>query len=57
MTPQSARSHRLAPIFNFNHVSEKLTIEEINELKAYYKTYHKNVGFIKKLIKNTENGN
>ena len=27
-------------IFNFNHVSEKLTVEEINELKAYYKTYH-----------------
>ena len=44
-------------IFNFNHVSEKLTDEERNELKAYYKTIIKNAGFIKKLIKNTQNGN
>ena len=38
-------------IFNFNHVSEKLTVEEINELKAYYKTYHKKCWIYKKAYK------
>ena len=28
-------------IFNWNHISEKLTPREVEELKAYYKTYHK----------------
>ena len=28
-------------IFSFNHVSKRLTNEEISELKAYYRTYHK----------------
>ena len=27
-------------IFNWNHISEKLTPREVEELKAYYKTYH-----------------
>ena len=43
-------------IFSFNHVSKRLTNEEINELKAYYRTYHKKCWCYKKLIKNTENG-
>ena len=37
-------------IFNFNHVSEKLTDEEINELKSYYKTYHKKCWIYKKSL-------
>ena len=41
----------MLPIFNFNHVSEKLTVEEINELKAYYKTYHKKCWIYKKAYK------
>ena len=41
----------MAPIFNFNHVSEKLTNEEINELKAYYKTYYKKCWIYKKAYK------
>ena len=28
-------------IFNWNHISDKLTTREHDELKAYYKTYHK----------------
>ena len=39
-------------ILNFNHVSENLTDEEINELKAYYKTYHKKCWIYKKAYKN-----
>ena len=41
----------MTPIFNFNHVSEKLTIDEINELKSYYKTYHKKCWIYKKAFK------
>ena len=41
----------MSQIFNFNHVSEKLIIEEINELKAYYKTYHKKCWIYKKAYK------
>ena len=28
-------------IFNWNHISDELTEEQIEELKSYYKTYHK----------------
>ena len=28
-------------IFNFNHISDKLTEEQIEELKSYYHSYHK----------------
>ena len=28
-------------IFNWNHISDKLTEEQIEELKSYYYTYHK----------------
>ena len=28
-------------IFNWNHISDKLTEEEVAELKALYKFYHK----------------
>ena len=32
---------RRRSIFNWNHVSEKLTDDQISELKALYKFYHK----------------
>ena len=28
-------------VFNWNHISNKLTEEQIEELKSYYQTYHK----------------
>ena len=28
-------------IFNWNHISSKLTQPEISELKSYYQTYHR----------------
>ena len=28
-------------IFNWNHISDELTDEQIDELKSYYRTYHK----------------
>ena len=28
-------------IFNWNHISDKLTEEQIKELKSYYQTYHR----------------
>ena len=28
-------------IFNWNHISDELTNEQIDELKSYYHTYHK----------------
>ena len=28
-------------IFNWNHISDELTKEQIEELKSYYYTYHK----------------
>ena len=28
-------------IFNFNHISESLNDQEVQELKAYYSTYHR----------------
>ena len=30
-------------IFNWNHISNELTEEQIEELKSYYKTYHKKI--------------
>jgi len=32
---------RRRSIFDWNHISDKLTEEQINELKAYYHTYHR----------------
>ena len=31
----------LKSIFNWNHISDELTEEQIEELKSYYQTYHK----------------
>ena len=38
-------------IFNWNHISEKLTPREVEELKAYYKTYHKKCWAYKQAMK------
>ena len=29
-------------IFSWNHISDKLTKEQVDELKAYYRVYHIN---------------
>ena len=38
-------------IFNWNHISEELTKEEIDELKSYYRTYHKKCWAYKQALK------
>ena len=38
-------------IFNWNHISDELTEEQIKELKAYYKTYHRKCWAYKQAIK------
>ena len=48
---------RRESIFNWNHVSEKLTENQISELKALYKFYHKKYWLAKmtyKYFKKTE---
>ena len=39
-------------IFHWNHISNKLTEEQIEELKAYYHTYHKKCWSHKQALKN-----
>ena len=41
-------------IFNWNHISDKLTEEQIEELKSYYKTYHKKCWAYKQAVKRLE---
>ena len=38
-------------IFDWNHISDKLTDEQIEELKSYYKTYHKKCWAYKQAVK------
>ena len=38
-------------IFNWNHISDELTEEQIEELKSYYKTYHKKCWAHKQALK------
>ena len=38
-------------IFNWNHISDKLTEEQIEELKSYYQTYHKKCFAYKQAVK------
>ena len=38
-------------IFNWNHISDKLTEEQIEELKSYYHTYHKKCWAYKQAVK------
>ena len=38
-------------VFTWNHISDKLTKEEIDELKSYYRTYHKKCWAYKQAMK------
>ena len=38
-------------IFNWNHISDELTEEQIEELKSYYQTYHKKCYAYKQAVK------
>ena len=38
-------------IFNWNHISNELSEEQIEELKSYYKTYHKKCFAYKQAVK------
>ena len=38
-------------IFTWNHISERLTKKQIDELKSYYSTYHKKCWAYKKALK------
>ena len=38
-------------IFNWNHISDELSDEQIEELKSYYKTYHKKCWAYKRSVK------
>ena len=38
-------------IIDFNHISNRLSTEEIDELKAYYMTYHKKMWMYKSAYK------
>ena len=44
-------TERRISIFNWNHVSEKLTEDQISELKALYKFYHKKFWLAKMTFK------
>ena len=41
----------LKSIFNWNHISDKVTEEQIEELKSYYHSYHKKCWAYKKAVK------
>ena len=41
----------LKSIFNWNHISDELSEEQIEELKSYYKTYHKKCWAHKQALK------
>ena len=38
-------------IFDWNHISDKLTKDQIIELKAYYHTYHRKCWAYKQAVK------
>ena len=44
-------------IFNWNHISVELSDAQIEELKSYYKTYHKKCGPTNKQLNASKNGN
>ena len=39
-------------IFNWNHISDDLTEDQIDELKGYYASYHRKSWAYKKAMKN-----
>ena len=38
-------------IFNWNHISDELTEEQVEELKSYYHSYHKKCWAYKQALK------
>ena len=38
-------------IFNWNHISDKLTKDQVDELKSYYKAYHRKCWAFKQAFK------
>ena len=38
-------------IFNWNHISDELTEEQVEELKSYYRSYHKKCWAYKQALK------
>ena len=42
---------RKKKIFNWNHISNKLTLEQIDELKSYYRVYHRKCWAYKQAVK------
>ena len=38
-------------VFNWNHISERLTKDQVDELKSYYSTYHRKCWAYKKAMK------
>ena len=38
-------------IFNWNHISDKLTKDQVDELKSYYKAYHRKCWAFKQAVK------
>ena len=38
-------------IFDWNHISDKLTEDQVDELKSFYKTYHKKCWAFKQAVK------
>ena len=44
-------------IFDWNHISDKLSADEIDELKSYYLGYHRKCWAYKRLTKDTNCSN
>ena len=44
-------SDKRKKIFDWNHISDKLTEDEIDELKSYYKSYHRKCWAYKQAVK------
>ena len=42
-------------IFNWNHISDELTEEQVVELKSYYHSYHKKCWAYKQALKSFKN--
>ena len=42
-------------IFNWNHISDELTEEQVEELKSYYQSYHKKCWAYKQALKSFKN--
>ena len=42
---------RKKKIFNWNHISDKLTKDEVDELKSYYRVYHRKCWAYKQAVK------